>query len=139
MRHTLESIKHQSDDQNTQTAAILTDPDGRYILGAANTLTAGVEVTTTRTTRPDKGPWIEHAERNVIFKAARLGIKTEGLHLHMRWFPCAECARAIVQAGIVVLHCDPQPDQCEKYHFTEAAEILSAAGVTVRRGLTSTE
>lgn len=130
-RH-LEMYMQRSDDQNTQTAAILTTPEGRIVLGASNTLTAGVVATDDRTTRPGKVPWVEHAERNVIYAAARRGIATAGLHMHMKWFPCAECARAIAQAGIAVLHCDSQPDQCEKYRFAEAAEILSAAGVRVQ-------
>jgi dCMP deaminase len=41
-----------------------------------------------------------HAERNVIYKAARLGIKTEGLTMVCPWATCSECAQAIMQAGI---------------------------------------
>jgi len=127
----LNAAMTKSDDQNTQTAAILSTAEGTPVLMSSNTLTVGVAASYEKTTRPGKDPWIEHSERNVIFKAARLGISTQGLHLHMRWFPCAECARAIAQSGISVLHCGPQPSQRDKYHFYEAAEILSSANVVI--------
>ena len=126
-------ILSTSDDGNTRTAAILATPEGKVVLAFANTLTTGVLPTPENTTRPDKIPWIEHAERNVIYGAAREGIATGDMHMHMKWFPCVECARAIVQAGIAVLHCDAQPEQNEKYRFEEAGEILEAAGVELRQ------
>jgi dCMP deaminase len=50
--------------------------------------------------RPTKYLWTEHAERNAIFQAARVGIALEGCTMYLPWFPCMDCARAIVQAGI---------------------------------------
>ena len=126
-------ILSTSDDSNTRTAAVLATPEGEVVLAFANTLTTGVAPTPDNTTRPGKMPWIEHAERNVIYGAAREGISTEGMHMHMKWFPCAECARAIAQSGITVLHCDARPEQDEKYRFREAGEILEASGVELRQ------
>lgn len=125
----IEETLRLSDDANTQTSAVLTTADGFILAAAANTLTRGVPATMENTMRPGKMPWIEHAERNVLFLAGRQGIKTDGLHMHMAWFPCCECARAIAQCGISVLHCDPEPEPCVKYRFQDAAIILRAAGV----------
>ena len=47
--------------------------------------------------------WTEHAERNAIYNAARLGISLAGCTCYVNWFPCIDCARAIIQAGIVRL------------------------------------
>ena len=47
-----------------------------------------------------KYSFVEHAERNVIFEAARNGFKTYDLTMFCGWYACADCARAIVQAGI---------------------------------------
>jgi dCMP deaminase len=44
---------------------------------------------------------MEHAERDTILKAANKGIKTEGATLYVPWYDCADCARAIIEAGIV--------------------------------------
>jgi dCMP deaminase len=43
---------------------------------------------------------ITHAETNAIFRAARNGEKTEGAIMYMPWFPCFDCASAIVDSGI---------------------------------------
>src|SRR3954447_3751356 len=51
--------------------------------------------------RPMKYRWTEHAERNAIYSAARIGVPLEGCRMFLPWFPCMDCARAIVQAGIV--------------------------------------
>ncbi len=51
-------------------------------------------------TRPD----VEHAERNLIYFAARKGIRLEGASLFVTTSPCMECARAIFNAGITEVH-----------------------------------
>ena len=47
-------------------------------------------------TKPDT----EHAERNLIYHAARHGIALEGADLYVTHAPCVVCARAIIMAGI---------------------------------------
>lgn len=51
-----------------------------------------------------KYPYVEHAERNAIYNAARRGIKTSGavifIYSEKGYYPCDECARAIIQSGI---------------------------------------
>ena len=42
-----------------------------------------------------------HAERNAIYAAAREGIRLEGSTIFTPGLPCPDCARAIIQAGIV--------------------------------------
>ena len=50
--------------------------------------------------RPTKYLWTEHAEKNCIFNAAREGKSLEGKTLYVTMFPCADCARGIIQSGI---------------------------------------
>lgn len=50
--------------------------------------------------RPTKYLFTEHAERNAIFHGARRGISLSGTKLYTTLFPCADCARAIIQVGI---------------------------------------
>lgn len=53
--------------------------------------------------RPTKYEYVEHAERNAIYNAARSGIATDQAIAYMNWepTPCAECTRALIQAGII--------------------------------------
>ena len=51
--------------------------------------------------RPIKYKWTEHAERNAIYNAASKGIEVLDSTIYIPWYPCADCARAIIQSGIV--------------------------------------
>ena len=50
--------------------------------------------------RPIKYDWTEHAERNAIYNAARIGMALGGCIMYATHLPCANCARAIIQVGI---------------------------------------
>ena len=53
-----------------------------------------------RHSRPSKYDWTEHAERNAIYNAARMGVALKGSTIYVTHVPCADCARAIIQVGI---------------------------------------
>mgnify|MGYP003542669025 CR=1 FL=1 len=89
-----------STDKSTQNGALLVSSEGEILCSAANNFPSGVKETLERWERPTKYSFVEHAERNVIYKAAKFGIKTEGLTMYCPWFACADCGRAIIQAGI---------------------------------------
>ena len=93
----------ESYDPSTQNAALLVDHNGVIKIADINRFPDGVEVTAERLQRPLKYKYIEHAERNVIYSAARLGIKTDGLIMVCPWAACTDCARAIIQSGIKIL------------------------------------
>lgn len=90
----------KSKDPSTQNVATLFDDNLRPIVTAVNNFPAGVAEKPERWDKPIKYKFVEHAERNVIYKAAKWGIPTKGLKMFCPWFACADCARAIIQAGI---------------------------------------
>jgi dCMP deaminase len=53
---------------------------------------------------PQKYGYVEHAERNVIYSAARFGLRTDGCAMFVTDPPCDDCARAIIQSGIKSLY-----------------------------------
>lgn len=53
-----------------------------------------------RHARPMKYDWTEHAERNAIYNAARMGVALKGSTIYVTHVPCTDCARAIIQVGI---------------------------------------
>ena len=127
-----EAVK--SPDPSTQNAALLID-DGVVVLKAFNEFPIGVEYTDERWERPLKYKIIEHAERHVIYKAARQGIATEGLTMVSPWSACADCARAIIQAGIkcLVRHKEAG-DRSPEFWLEEiqvADQMFKEAGVEV--------
>jgi dCMP deaminase len=50
--------------------------------------------------RPQKYKWTEHAERNAVYNAANTGARLDGANIYITFFPCSDCARAIIQSGI---------------------------------------
>lgn len=53
--------------------------------------------------RRTKYLWASHAELNAITNAARIGVCLKGSSLVTTHFPCSECAKAIIQAGITTV------------------------------------
>ncbi len=66
---------------------------------------------------------------------ARNGVRLDGTKLYSTAFPCADCARTIIQAGIsevvVGSWCIDSGPQWEE-SFAVASEMLAEAGVRVR-------
>jgi len=96
----------KSTNPSTQNGAILVDSKGEVILSAANTFPDRVAETKKRQNEPLRHKFSVHAERSVLYQAARLGIKTKGLTMVCPWAACSDCAQAIIQTGIkrLVVH-----------------------------------
>lgn len=126
----------QSPDPSTQNGAILVaDDEAISVTAACNEFPAGVEYMSERWERPLKYDVIEHAERNAIYAAARNGIATKGLTLVCAWAACADCARAIIQAGLSELVTLAPTEAATHARWTDTVEIgmvmLGEAGVKV--------
>ena len=67
----------------------------------------------------------EHAERNAIAWAARMGVRLQGSELHCTDGPCLACAMAIINAGIVRVTFQ------RPYRDTSGQELLTRAGLDV--------
>lgn len=126
-----------STDPSSQNAALLVDPNGTIFVQAANYFPSGVEETPERWERPLKYSFVEHAERNAIYAAAADGFSTRGCTMYVPWFACADCARAIIQCGIVEVigHDAPIHKSRQDWHKSvEVAEIMfKEAGVKFSR------
>jgi dCMP deaminase len=91
-----------SRDDKTQVGAVLVNEDKAVVSTGFNDFPGGVNDTDpSRHQRPEKYRWMEHGERNAIYYAARHGSRTKGCTLFINAPPCTDCARAIIQAGIV--------------------------------------
>jgi dCMP deaminase len=121
----------RSKDPNTQVGACIVDCDKRILSTGYNGFPRGCS--------DDEFPWgregsesetkyqyVVHAELNAILNAS--GKSLAGSTLYVGLFPCHECAKAIIQAGVAeVVYLS------DKYHDTPSTvasrRMLNAAGV----------
>ena len=105
MRHVY-LIAQKSKDKYTKVGAVLVKNNSIISEGYNGIPRKVSDSFEDRQERPEKYFWFEHAERNAIYNCARIGVSTEGATLYTQGSPCADCARGIINSGIVeiVLH-----------------------------------
>ncbi|MGE0211812.1 MAG: cytidine/deoxycytidylate deaminase family protein [Parvibaculaceae bacterium] len=99
-------VATKSKDRSTKVGCIIVGPDNEIRSTGYNSFPRGIDdENEERHQRPLKYKWTEHAERNAIYNAARMGTPLKGCRMYLPWFPCMDCARAVVQSGISQLVC----------------------------------
>ena len=69
-----------------------------------------------------------HAEINAILQCSKFGVGTEGATIYVTHFPCLNCTKSIIQAGIKEIW------YANDYRNNEyARELLEKSGVVVRK------
>ena len=69
-----------------------------------------------------------HAEINALLQCAKFGVPTEGAEIYVTHFPCLQCTKSIIQAGINVIY------YAEDYkNDPYALELLEQANVKVEK------
>jgi dCMP deaminase len=95
-------IASWSKDRSTKVGAVIVDHRNVLLSIGWNGFPRGLnDDIDERHERPIKYKWFEHAERNAIYNAASKGIELLDATIYIPWYPCADCARAIIQSGIV--------------------------------------
>jgi dCMP deaminase len=124
----------QSTDKTTHVGAILLDGPWNVVSGC-NSHIVGFGDKPEHHERPLKYSLTEHAERAVIFRAAKEGIQTNGLVMVAPWATCPNCARAIARSGIRKLLCHKECMDRTPERWTEMValghEILKCGGVEI--------
>jgi len=96
-----EQVKLKSKDNNTKIGVVLVGKNNEIVSTGYNSFPRGInDDVLERQEKPEKYFWFEHAERNCIYNAARIGVSTLGTTMYMTCgISCADCARAIISAG----------------------------------------
>ena len=68
-------------------------------------------------------PYVLHAEANAITKIARSNNNSNGATMYVTTSPCIECAKLIIQSGIV------RVVYSQKYRLTDGIDLLNRAGI----------
>ena len=68
-------------------------------------------------------PYVLHAEANAITKVAKSANSSEGATLYVTAAPCIECAKLIIQAGII------RVVYSESYRSDDGKRLLEKAGI----------
>jgi deoxycytidylate deaminase len=87
-------------DPRTQVGAVLVVPSVGVLLSAWNHVPPQLHSVGYPRTPETKNYCTEHAERAVIFKALKNGLRTDGLTMYCTWAACSECSRCIIEFGI---------------------------------------
>lgn len=137
MRIALSQAHEFSKDESTKVAAMIIGRQSHEIRSSGyNGMPRGCrDDIPSRNQRPEKYFWYEHAERNAIYNAARVGTQLAGSLLLVTMFPCMDCARAIVQAGVEeVVTLPPPADFLDRWgaHLDKTRELLLECGVGLR-------
>ncbi|MFD0896950.1 ComE operon protein 2 [Loigolactobacillus binensis] len=69
-----------------------------------------------------------HAEMNAILQCAKFGAATEGAEIYVTHFPCLQCTKMLIQAGIKAIN------YLKDYHDDEYAQaLIKKSGVTLKQ------
>lgn len=99
-----------SKDTHTKVGAVIVNDSNRIISTGYNGMPIGAnDLIKERYEKNKKYFYFEHAERNAIYSAAEKGDSTRNSTIYTQLYPCADCARAIIQAGIKRIVCT-KPD-----------------------------
>ena len=135
------TVLQKSKDRSTKIGAVIVDEHHNLMNTGFNGFPIGIDDTNPEYhDRPLKYDMTEHAERNAIYQAAAGRGGTRGATMYLGHSPidaiCTDCARAIIQAGIVTvvgpneIKFEGKGEQWEKNCRT-ATHMLQEAGVDV--------
>ena len=126
-----------SKDRGRKVGAVIVGPDNEVRSTGFNGIPRGVNDDVEErhdAVTGEKYLWVSHAERNAIYNAALLGVSTKHCTIYVPWYPCIECAKAIVQAGIAKMVCF-EPDLADSNwgrDFEKSLIILGEGNVVTK-------
>ena len=107
----------RSKDPNTQVGACIVSENNQILGIGYNGFPRGVSDDHFPWTKPEKYLYVCHAEQNAILNSVDMK-RLPGSILYVTLFPCNNCAKIIIQAGIgSIVYLD------DKYHDTESCVI----------------
>lgn len=116
---------------STKVGAVIVGPNNEIRSTGFNGPPMGVNETDERRKRPLKYLLTAHGESNAIAFAARNGVSTQGCAIYVTHYPCADCAKLIIQAGIKKVVVGPNTTSMPQDTFDASRAMFTEAGVFV--------
>ena len=132
-----EQVKEKSKDKRTHIGAVIVGKDNEIVSTGYNSFPRGInDNIEERQERPEKYYWIEHAERNAIYNAARIGVSLRESTMYLTCgIPCSDCAKGIISSGIKRIHCKIKDTTRNREYWDEHAkrslQMFKESGVDI--------
>jgi len=95
------TVARKSKDTDCLVGAVIVSPDDLVLATGYNGFPRGVyDDVKLLKDREEKLARTCHAETNALFNAVRAGVSVAGCRIYVNKFPCFNCCKAIVQAGL---------------------------------------
>lgn len=124
----------RSKDPSTQVGACIVNEENRIVSIGYNGLPSGCNDEDFPWERDGelaktKYPYVVHAELNAILNTT---VNIKGCSIYVTHFPCNECAKAVIQSGIVeIVYASDK--HAEMLTTTISRKMLETAGVAMRK------
>ena len=139
-------VASKSCDLSTKVGCVIVGPSHEIRSTGYNGLPRGCEPNDERLERPTKYSWTEHAERNAIYNAARMGTSLKSCTAYISYvpssndagYPCVDCTRALIQSGIIEIVCKNKKEMemastgTWRDHIIVSKEMLEESSVNIR-------
>lgn len=130
-------VAMKSKDTSSHIGAVIVGPKKEIRSTGYNGLPRGVnDNVPERQEKPEKYFWFEHAERNAIYNATLMGSSLKECKMYTNGMPCADCARGVIQSGIIEVIVDEAWDRESSEKWADSAkrsiQMFDEAGVKYR-------
>ncbi len=137
-------IAKKSKDPSTKVGTIIVNkynaPVSMGFNGFPRQVRDKIEEVPERYERPNKYLWIEHAERNAIYNAVRMGSSLDNCKIYLEFYPCCDCCRGIIQSGINEIVIDGRGFAAREAYWNQrwkestdiSKQMIQEAGIKIR-------
>jgi dCMP deaminase len=132
--HVASDIAGWSKNRKRKVGCVITNDRGDVVSTGCNGFPRGIDDNIEeRHISPLKHLFVEHAERNAIYNAAAAGSAVRDCTLYSTLYPCAECAKAIIQSSIkrLVTYPPDWDDKRYKESFAVSKQMFDEVGIEI--------
>ncbi len=130
-------VATKSKDERTHIGAVIVGPDNEIKSAGYNSFVRRLKDNISeRQKKPEKYFWFEHAERNAVYNATLIGTSLKGCKMYTNGIPCMDCARGVIQSGILEVIVDKEWNKGNSGEDLENSkrtiEMFKEVGVNLR-------